>query len=294
MDYFFSPYELRYRNGSGVQQGTLIKVRGGDFWGVADLSPRPELGDKSWQVEIKSRGELFMRSVDLAKEDLAARSEGRSLLADKPIENNWLLTDYSAVDFNEPRFSGRSLKIKAGRNFSELTEKINSCGANVRLRIDFNAKLTTDMFETFLATLKNRKCIEYIEDPTPLCEQWVRWNQIIPLAFDFQRSPYSSNFAKYRIIKPTRQYVPDNMDNVTLTSAMDHAVGLAHGLRIAQGCARGESGFLTLDLYEANGFESYFEQRGTTLNFSKLALQDTGIGMGELLQKLKWIREEEL
>jgi len=120
-----------------------------------------------------------------------------------------------------------------------------------------------------------------------LSDQWKVWNQQVPLAYDFQRAPYNENWARHRIVKPTRERVPEG-ENTTLTSAMEHPVGLAHGLRLAQSLAKNISGFLTLDIFEDTPFHSYFDQRGSELNFSASALREVGIGMTSALQCLEW------
>ena len=159
------------------------------------------------------------------------------------------------------------------------------------MRIDFNSILTLEEFEALLSLLsaEAKSKIEYIEDPTRFNIKWKNWNNIIPLAFDFQQTEYNPNFAKYLIVKPSRQRLMSGLINFTLTSAMDHPIGVAHGLRMAQNFAQNDSGFLTLDLFEKTDFNKYFEQNGSYLNFSSMALNDFGIGMSDELNKLKWV-----
>src|SRR5207244_902270 len=99
----------------------------------------------------------------------------------------------------------------------------------------------------------------------------------------------------YLIIKPSRQSAKNLMQKCqqmkkkfTLTSAMDHPVGLAHGLRYAQKYAIGLSGFLTLDLYKETDFSPYFKTENNRINFSQIALDDFGIGMTSALNNLSW------
>lgn len=264
-------------------------VREGESWGVADLCPKPELGDADYVVEIKNQGLLYRRAVELAREDLEARRNNVSLLENKPVRNNFLVTDYRLTDVFKKNLSGQTVKIKSDRDVISFSRFLNALDLDVKLRLDFNSGLTDEEFEKFLSLISEtaRNKIEYIEDPTPICAKWKQWNKIIPLGFDFQPGEYSSEFAEFQIVKPSRQALPEKQGRVTLTSAMDHPVGVAHGLRIAQRFAMSDSGFLTLDLYETP-FEKYFVQQDNNLNFSEVARSDTGIGMSAELEKLTW------
>lgn len=284
MKLFYSKYFLKGKAKNRSQAGALLKIQMDEFWGVADICPKPKLGDATLENELSQRGPLLTRALELAGEDLQARKSGLSLLMDKPVRNNILVTDYDVPN----DVKGKTVKIKADKNFDRL---LNVLEQVEKARLDFNSLLTPGEFEQLLTLLpehlKNK--IEYIEDPTLFMPQWQQWNRIVPLAFDLQnQAEYSVEFASYRIIKPCRQPVPGDLKNVTFTSAMDHPVGVAHGLRIAQSLTTGDSGFLTLDLYEDIGFNKYFIQEGCFLNFSESALNDTGIGMTDELDKLEW------
>ena len=264
-------------------------VREDESWGVADLCPKPELGDADYVVEIKNHGPLYKRAIELAHEDLEARRNNVSLLADKPLRNNFLVTDYRLTEVFKKNLSGKTVKIKGDRDVVGFSRYLNAIESEVKLRVDFNSVLTGEEFEKFLSLVaeSTRNKIEYIEDPTPICAQWKQWNKVIPLAFDFQPSEYNSEYAEIQIVKPSRRALPERQGRVTFTSAMDHPVGVAHGLRIAQKFATTDSGFLTLDLYETP-FEKYFDQQENELNFSEIARSDTGIGMSVELEKLVW------
>jgi o-succinylbenzoate synthase len=297
MQLFFSPYVLQKKtplnaqdNFSKTQAGALLKVVQGEHWGVADLCPHPELGDASVESEMMTKGLLFLRSTELAIEDLLARKNKVSLLQNKKVKNNYLVSNYRQTDLNQSGYVNQSVKIKGDQNISELADKLNHISISMRLRLDFNSCLSDDEFNQFLDLLTRDTLakVEYIEDPTLLNENWRQWNLKVALAFDFQKENYAEAFARYRIIKPSRQRVPSDLKNFTLTSAMDHPVGVAHGLRIAQQLAQNDSGFMTLDLYERTGFNRYFQQEENRLGFSDSALQDYGIGMSEELEKLEW------
>lgn len=292
MKLLFSPYVLPLKNNKGLQPGCLVKVQQGEFWGVADLCPRTELGDVDYRKQISDNRHLFRRCVELAKEDLNARTRNVSLLQDKNVRNNYLITDYHTTNLNRPAFDNKTLKIKGDGDIQALADKLAALNVNVRLRLDFNSKLSAEEFEKFLDSLSPKlfSMIDYVEDPTPYSEKWADWKLRVTLALDFQKGSGSYR----RIIKPTREKIPAGVTDYTLTSAMDHPVGLAHGLRIAQQYAQNDSGFLTLDLYEESAFNKYYRQTESDLNFSESALNDTGIGMTVELEKLKWITEDEV
>lgn len=302
---FFSTYSLQKKrklnsqDSLNTQYGALVKIVEGLDWGVADICPKTELGDLDLTSEIKNRGVLFTRALELAQEDLQARKAYISLLADQKVKNNFLITDYRAQNLNGAQYHKKTIKIKANRDIFVLSGILNriDVDVDVRIRLDFNSILDVEDYEHFLNSLSTsaKNKIEYIEDPVS-CEservqkKWKDWNKLIPLAFDFQKIDYNLDIAQYRIVKPGRQKLNPELKYFTLTSAMEHPVGLAHGLRIAQAFARNVSGFLILDLFEENNFNKYFEQSDDNLNFSKLARDDFGIGMTEELNKLKWVR----
>ncbi len=280
---------------SPFREGALIKVTDGDNWGVADLCPWPTLGDLTWRDEIKEEGVLFQRAVSLAKDDLKARKELRSLLQDKFVINNYVVTDYKNFNFTNPKYLGKTLKIKGDKNVEALVGILKQIPEGIKIRLDFNNILTAEQFDQFLVIAANvLDKIEYIEDPIPYdFDLWFPWNQSVPLASDFQVKADKSAY-DYQIMKPTRQRffklfgIFSRNQKMTITSAIEHPVGLAHALRIAQEVAQSESGLLTLDLYEPTAFNKYFVQVENTLNFSALALNDVGIGMTEELNKLEW------
>lgn len=293
-----SSYKLKKRTAlnalkqESYQEGALLRLVDGEDWGVADLCPKLEFGDQDWQTEIKERGLLFLRATELAIEDLLARKNKKSLLSDKKVSNNYLITDVFSMDLDQSHFSEKSVKIKCGRDIQTLLQKLNAIAVDLRLRLDFNNTLEAQQFEIFLkglnSTTKSR--IEYIEDPTPMSEQWKEWNQEVPLAYDFQTQNYREEWADFLIIKPSRQSLPlEKKGKIVLTSAMEHPVGFAHALRIAQSLAVRDSGFLTLDLYEDSGFGQCFVQDKNTVSFSKEALSEYGIGMSQQLSQLSWV-----
>lgn len=289
----YSPYSLIKKNKvnaldhTSTQDGALIRILNTDenVWGVADLCPWPSLGDLTLQQELKQKGLLLRRALQLAEEDLKARQEKKSLLYDQWVDNNLLVSDYMHFDFKNPKYAGHTFKIKADQQLFRLIETLQAAPKDLVFRLDFNSVLTRDEFQLFLNHVSAFVQIEYIEDPCSYDEKlWKKWNELIPLAADFVSV---KDLDLIRIFKPAREEQPNQ--DVVVTSAMDHPVGVAHALRIAQKVAKKKSGLLTLDLYEPTDFHSYFTYRNLSeINFTAKALNDFGIGMTEELQALSW------
>lgn len=300
---FFSKYQLEKKqtlnakDNSAFKDGCLIKiVESSGRWGVSDLTTWPNLGDLTLQQELATQGPLFQRALQLAQEDLEARAQKKSLLQDKFVTNNFLISDLNQPI---PKFPiDTTVKIKVSFSQIEKLLQVIDQAAN-KVRIDFNSSLTADQFQNFLNNLSanQKEKIEYIEDPTAFNEQdWQRWNQILPLALDFAASTESTFAWSFLIIKPTRQDADELIvkcrtlnKKYVLTSSMDHPVGVAHGLRWAQKYDGQVNGFLTLDSYNPTEFNSYFRIEGCKINFADIALNDSGIGMTSALNSLSWI-----
>ncbi len=306
MKIYFFKYQLKKKfllnakDNSQVENGALIKVEDNSgHWGVADLKPWPLLGDLYLDEELSTKGPLFRRSLKLAEDDMIARRNKKSLLKDQVMNNNILITDFSKCKLD--KMVGSTIKIKASKNLEQLENfLIRAATLNLKIRIDFNSVLEAAEFESFIYRLPTAvlKKIEYIEDPTAEIQpDWSQWNRKVPLAVDFCTRNYreNKNAWTFLIIKPSRQnsdaLIIDCMEGekqFTLTSSMDHPVGIAHGLRFAQEFPEMCVGFSTLQLYESTEFHNYFVQHKDTINFSAEALADYGIGMTKALQKLNW------
>lgn len=306
MNIFLSRYQLKKKtqvnslDSTDFEYGALVKVTDSSGrWGVADLKPWPLLGDLPLQKQIEMKGPLFQRSLVLAEEDLKARQNNVSLLQNKVIENNWLITDLTNLEILKS-LSG-TIKIKCNNQLDQLLVFLNAAAQyDLQLRLDFNGSLDAGEFDAFIFSLPAAlmKKIEYIEDPlAELNSEWLNWNKKVPLAIDFAKGDAFENekMWSYFIIKPSRQDAGEIIarcqkgnKKFTVTSAMDHPVGIAHGLRYAQEIAKNKSGFLTLEIYEKNDFNNYFTVNGCQINFSAMALADSGIGMTKTLDKLMW------
>lgn len=270
-----------------VQQGALIKIQdesGNE--GFSDLCPWPELGDAPLNEELASQGPLYRRTIDLALLDLQARKDKKVLVTNDPVKNNILISDFRGLE-NDFDFSTVTVKIKGNEHVYEFA---NFLVANVQrfktIRIDFNNCISEYVFSEFLDLLSTEvlQKIEYIEDPFFFHrDQWNQYSAKVKLVLDWKQTE-EQNWSN-RIWKPSRE---EKMpcQAFSITSSMEHPVGLVHGLHFAQQYPDKTHGFLTLPIYEDTEFDQYF-----TIENDKLTYQSDGYGIGftTLLNKLNWM-----
>lgn len=281
------------------QQGYLIKIQN-EFGhvGYADLCPWPQFGDLTCEEQIAKRGPLFIQSLRLAYDDLIARQSKLKLVLDNTIRNNILISDlHDLIDMNQNdlgQFTNKTIKIKGDLNYLELAHTLNKLSSfelNIIFRIDFNFCIDQHQFADFLEVLTEQaqKAIEYIEDPFPFNRQaWNFYDQKIPLYLDWHENKF--DLWHRLVIKPSRESSHLNLDSdktiATLTSAMEHPVGLVHGLRWAQKYPDKVHGFATLSQYEKTDFNYFFNEHLDLLNYHS---DGYGIGFTHLLSRLNWI-----
>lgn len=277
---WFHYYELR-------KKGVLIKIED-DFgnYGISDLSTWPEFGDLSLNEEIATNGKLYQQAIVRAEIDLEARKNKVKLVSEQIILNNILISDFK--NHSQKLNPKLTYKIKGNQDIIALAEFLNSKADQVfKFRIDFNFSLNESEFSKWFTLLDKKTVgkIEYVEDPfTFNFERWTFWNQKIKLALDWNQSG-DANW-DYRIIKPTRDELQFQSKYFSLTSMMDHPVGLAFGLISAQKYPDQIHGFLTLDLFEETVFHSDF-----TFENEKLTYKSNGYGIGfeQQIQNIQWI-----
>jgi len=284
---FYSRYQLVRQDGSGTHFGCLLKIEDANKnWGVADISPLPHLGDLSVDEEIRQKGPLFRQALRLAQRDLEARKNSICLIDSRPVAINTLMTDYKTIA------KKGTIKVKGDQHFPQLISYLQKM-PELKIRLDFNSRLSPQAFNTLIEQLP--KNIEYIEDPTIWnSKDWIEWNKQVPMAVDFStENPFQHlNAWTYLIIKPSRQNADDLIaqcrqyqKKFTLTSAMEHPVGFAHGLHYAQNYSENVTGFSTLELYEKLKFNECFVVEENQISMKPSGY---GIGMTELLQDISW------
>ena len=274
-----------------LKKGVLIKIED-DFgnYGISELSTWPEFGDLNLHAEIGTQGKLYQQAIARAEIDLEARKNKIKLVSENPVANNILITDFK----NYPKKLDEKLtyKIKGHHETADLAQFLNDNADQVfKFRIDFNYSLTETEFSKWFDLLDKKTVakIEYIEDPfTFNFERWTFWDRKIKLALDWDQA--GDTKWDYRIIKPTRDDLNSlqqgHLNNFSMTSMMDHPVGLAFGLISAQKYPDQVHGFLTLDLFEQTAFHSHFMSNNEKLYYKS---DGFGIGFENQIQNIQWV-----
>lgn len=262
-------YRLIPRGGGAPREGALLRVDGG----FADVHPWPELGDAflDEQLALLARGEttrLTRASLHWASVDADARRRGVSLFAGLTIP----LSHWSGP---EPPSGFDTVKIKGVMPVPE----------HVRIRIDFNARLTPLEFESIAATLP-RERIDFIEDPCPYDEAlWrsLRSRTGLRLALD-----RFEGVADVLVHKPALSAAFPVFDGeVVVTSYMDHPVGQFFAAYVAATHrVSARNGLFTHALYERDAFLERIRADEARL----LPPEGTGIGFDDLLEDLPWTK----
>ena len=274
------------RTKNSEQLGALIKIQDSEGnEGFSDLCPWPSLGDHPLAEELVSSGPLFRHALELAVKDLTARKNKIHLVSPVAIKNNILIADFTELKNFD--FCDVTVKIKGNEHTYDLARLLNENRDRFfKIRLDFNFCLSENQFSEFLHRLEplTLKKIEYVEDPFQFHrERWNKYAAIVPLALDWKTK--EDQIWDFRIWKPSRETKPVG-SCIVLTSAMEHPVGLAHGLSEAQRHQNPVNGFLTLDQYETTEFHQYFSARRDELVYQS---DGYGIGFESLLSKINWI-----
>lgn len=319
MKLYYSPYSLLPKQSLNALEkktqkaGALLKLEEGEYCGYADLHPLKEFGDLSLEEHLQSLKTgslsfLAQRSLEFARKDLQARKEKLSLFENRMLKNNFIITDLLSFDPSQlsQNLEFQSVKIKIGRSWEKEAEALNRLQAfPFRMRLDANSSFTEKTFYDFLISLDEDllKKIEYVEDPTPYdMISWKEFQKQVPIAIDFEIENASKSFEdagfSVVVLKPARQNVEELVDKsltaglkMTFTSSMDHLVGIAHAVAVAESFEKKypdkvlDSGFLTSDLFEANSFSSKVHVEKASLCFSL----EEGIGFSEELKSCDWL-----
>ena len=156
---------------------------------------------------------------------------------------------------------------------------------HVRIRIDFNARLSPEEFLRVAETLP-RDRIDFIEDPCPYEERsWRELRERSGLRLALDRF---EGVADVLVHKPAlHTEFPRFQGEVVVTSYMDHPIGqffaayVAGTNRVSPRC-----GLFTHALYEPDAFIERIEADGARL----LPPEGNGVGFDDLLEDLPWTR----
>lgn len=257
------------RRNAPSRAGALLRVDGG----FADVHPWPELGDAPLdeQLALLARGEttaLTRASLHWARVDAEARARGVSLFEGLTIP----LSHWPGGD---PPAAFDTVKTKG----------IVPVPDRVRIRVDFNARLTAAEFMAVAETLP-RERIDFIEDPCPYDELvWADLRERTGLRLALDRF---EGVADVLVHKPALQTAfPRFNGEVVVTSYMDHPVGQLFAAYVAAtNPVSARCGLFTHVLYEPDAFIERVSAEGARL----LAPGGTGVGFDDLLEDLPWTR----
>ena len=322
MDIFYAPYQLKPARPLNSQvspnqprAGMLLKIQKEKWVGYSDLHPWPELGDAPLEDHIKSflqKDPSFLSRVAMAQagRDSDARKENKSLVTAEPLlKNNLLVSDLDQLtkiqlEINK-KLGFEVIKVKAGQDLEKelfYCKRILETG-NFGLRLDFNSSLDWASFQKFFESIPT-KYIEYAEDPFEYSEEmWTEAQKFLPLALDFEAKKISWQahkvpVAQVLIVKPQRMNMESVLGcleawkiNFTVTSSMDHPVGVVQAYSWAQQLfqrfpkqARAP-GCLTLDIYDETSYNSEISVQGPWLK----PVMGPGSGFKKLLEREPWI-----
>ena len=266
---FIHRYQLIPRRGGAPREGALLRVNGG----FADVHPWPELGDAPLdeQLALLARGEttaLTRASLHWASVDASARAKGVSLFDGLEIP----LSHWSG---NEPPAGFDTVKTKG----------VMPVPPHVRIRIDFNARLSSEEFVRIAETLP-RERIDFIEDPCPYdARVWRELRERTGLRLALDRFQGKADVLVHKPALHTS--LPAFDGEIVVTSYMDHPIGqffaayVAATHRVSARC-----GLFTHALYEPDAFIDSIRADGARL----LPPGGTGIGFDDLLEDLPWTK----
>lgn len=323
MNFFFHSYFLQPVNALNAvslkskRSGALLKIeQDNGSIGYADLHPWPELGDLALDEQLKflAQGQftdLTLQSIWLAQRDAEMRDrQENGFTKYPPVKNNFLITEFESLTVDEVNsIKDRNfsiLKIKVHPGFKDKAGMLNYIAASgFKIRFDFNATATWFSFKEFMNGLSSevKAAIEYVEDPFPFdFHLWLKASETVSLAVDnqYNQVPWQElTTAPFKaiVIKPAKTNVREAMNlcdkwnlKATVTSYMDHPVGVSHALNIAIELKQKypermlDAGCMTHDLYLPDDFSKLLSSSGAEMN----PVEGTGIGFDRMLKDLTW------
>ena len=324
MKFYYSLYELMPKKLKPkdpppvARKGALLKVEWSDTRiGFADLHPWPEFGDMELEQHLAELRQMKLtqmveQAIWLASIDAKGRQDRVNIYDNSNLlRNNGLLLriNPSTVELLDPlvKQGFNKVKVKVGIELEDEIEMMNRAALthNVKIRMDFNSRLTWTSFEKYVngLTPAAKKQIEYFEDPFPYdAELWKEARQIMPLAIDWELKKIPVNQeepveADVLVVKPTHEDVNARVEQclkwkkkMTITSHMGHPLGVMQCAQVAQDLAKKypdmmlDPGCLSFDAYEPNEFTSLLNTQGPYIK----KVGGWGIGFDFVLKSQKW------
>jgi O-succinylbenzoate synthase len=320
----YSPYTLKPAQHLSAaatlneRQGILLQIEWPDgMVGYADLHPWPELGDDSWEDQLAAlrKGQIspmLEQSIWLARRDAQCRKQGKNLFDGlPPLKNNYLVSDVRAEKSDLLEYLKKenfdTVKIKIGHDLAKESEFVSFLGRDgaFKLRLDFNAIGTWQSYERFMSGLNKVALsrIQYVEDPFPFEEQsWIEARKFAPIAIDNEAHKVDLMRVKNKpfdvvILKPAKMDVNATVQaciiqdfKITVTSYMDHPLGVMHALAVAGELKKAhphrilDAGCLTTRLFQMDPYSAAAVIQGPYLKRA----EGKGIGFDTLLSREPW------
>ncbi len=287
---------LNRRSNDHAVEGFLILHAGG----YGCVQPWPVFGhlslDDHWGALADGVSlPLLDQALACAKEDASARASGVSWWADIQVpRSHATITDWQSnlpQDIHKP-FTHAKIKVSIVE--TEVLHDWALRHPEVRLRLDCNEVPSMAEFDAWWHGLDQelRNRIDWIEDPFSYdAEKWSQWQKknTASLAVDRAFDSGEMSASCIAIWKPAWQPLPQGavIENVVVTSAMDHPVGQAWAA-FSAACSGVESicGLRTDHLFARNEFTECLGSWSPEWP----SIPGTGMGFDDLLEKIPWKR----
>lgn len=308
-----SRHSINSYNKYAAREGILLRVAFPDGCvGYADCHPWIELDDLPWEDQLRSLVNdnltpLLQRSLMFARQDAEARAQGVSLFKNLKLPSSHYLFSNLHENGTEELDDGikkgfKKFKLKVSGELGEVPILQKLVGGlpseHIKLRLDFNSKLTEDDFRRFLdASHSISHFIEFYEDPFPYdYKSWMslRADYGIALACDksVQKALDHQDSVDYFVFKPAAQVVnPPKHGFTVITSYLDHPIGQLAAMYTAAKAAQEfpqqvvAGGLASHFAYEPNLFSQHLVMQGDVL----LPPEGNGFGFDDLLTQLNWL-----
>lgn len=312
----YSPYELTGKTGFRNRHGALLQVQFDDgSIGYADCHPWTEVGDAFLEDQLRSAIQkkptpLMQRSLHFARLDAQARAKGVSLFKGLAIPaSHWFLPSlmhWDVADVNKAIQGGfPAIKIKIGDNFPEelihLEKLLTTLPQHIKLRLDFNQKLSQDQFKSaFKALSRWHDRVEFYEDPFAFeTNAWAEMQgkgAALACDKDAPQAIAQPYVAKILVLKPAILSeepflnVLGSPQRVVVTSYLDHPLGQLSAAYVAALCNQKAAGrllpcgLMSHHAYQPNAFSEQLHAKGPVLQQPA----GTGFGFDDLLKRQLW------
>lgn len=307
-----SPYQLERLVPKGYRQGALLRITFADgCMGYADCHPWEEMADAplAKQLSLLKEGKttaLTSRALAIARQDAEARSCKRSLVDPRKVPpSHWLTSDlftWQKEDSQRLKEHGYShLKFKVGHDVEREISLLKALFPyeGLKLRLDFNERLTKAQFESFLEAIGPLiREVDFIEDPFPF--DAMEWENIqndydIQLACDRQAPEALGlpNAATVLILKPALHdptlFNKAAGQRIVVTSYVAHPLDqlvAAYAAAIVDPSRTEKHGLLSHRLYAPTPYS-----KGLSWQNPSFTMEEEGYGFGfdTLLAKEPWV-----